>query len=364
MSMLRRLSVVEQISGHLRDELGRGRWSGIMPGAIHLAAELAASSKTTEAALRLLETEGLLCGRGPGRSRSIVASPATAPRSALRIAILLYEELSRDNSMSMQVTLEIQQAIDREGFDSFFCSKTQAGLGFDLLQIRRYVEQTPADGWIVCVGTRELLEWFSNHRVPGIALFGRRRGLPIAGTGPDKVPAYAEVTRELIRLGHRRIVLCCRKLRRLPEPGTVERAYLAELAAHGIATSPYNLPDWEETVEGFHAMLASLFKISPPTALIVGEPSLFAAAQQFLASRGLRIPGQVSLVCTDYDATFNWLQPAVSHIRWQVQPIVRRVLQWAKAVHKGRRDIKQTLFPAEFVRGGTIGPVAQEGKNR
>ena len=233
MSMLRRLSVVEQISGHLRDELGRGRWSGIMPGAIHLAAELAASSKTTEAALRLLETEGLLCGRGPGRSRSIVASPATAPRSALRIAILLYEELSRDNSMSMQVTLEIQQAIDREGFDSFFCSKTQAGLGFDLLQIRRYVEQTPADGWIVCVGTRELLEWFSNHRVPGIALFGRRRGLPIAGTGPDKVPAYAEVTRELIRLGHRRIVLCCRKLRRLPEPGTVERAYLAELAAQG-----------------------------------------------------------------------------------------------------------------------------------
>jgi hypothetical protein len=70
MKPLRRLSVVEQIAGHLRDELGRGRWRGKMPGAIQLAAELAASSKTTEAALRLLEAEGLLSGQGPQGSEA------------------------------------------------------------------------------------------------------------------------------------------------------------------------------------------------------------------------------------------------------------------------------------------------------
>ncbi len=356
MKPLRRLSVVEQIAGHLRDELGCGRWSGKMPGAIQLAAELAASSKTTEAALRLLEAEGLLSGQGPGRSRVIVGT--AAPRRALRIGILLHDELARENALSLQIYFEMRQSLENAGFDPFFSTKSQVGLGFDLGRIRRYVERTPANLWVVGAGTREVLELFANQTVPSIALFGRLRGLPIAGVGPDKVAAYAEVTRELLRLGHRHIVMLCRKLRRLPEPGAIERAYLAELAAHGIETSAYNLPDWEESVAGFHARLAELFKISPPTAIIVDEPSLFAAAQQFLASQRLCVPEHVSLVCTDYDASFDWLQPAVSHIRWHIKPVVRRILRWADAVSKGRRDLKQTLIPAEFVRGGTIGPVS------
>jgi len=171
------------------------------------------------------------------------------------------------------------------------------------------------------------------------------------------VPAYAAATRELIRLGHRRIVLLCRRLRRLPEPGRIESAFLAELAAAGIRVSDYNLPDWDETIAGFHARLVSLFKLSPPTALIVDEPPLFAATQQFLAERNLRVPAHVSLVCTDADTSFLWCHTPISHIGWDSRPVIRRVVRWAAAVSKGRTDLRQTLFPAHFVRGGSIGPV-------
>ena len=79
-------------------------------------------------------------------------------------------------------------------------------------------------------------------------MFGRRQSLPIAGTGPDKLVSSIAATRQLIALGHRRIVNICRRERRKPTPGEEESAFLAELANHGIAAGDYNLPDWRETV--------------------------------------------------------------------------------------------------------------------
>lgn len=69
-----RLNTAEQIANHLREELMRGRWTGMMPGQFRLAKELGASRNAVEAALRLLEHEGVLVSQGLGRKR-LIASP-------------------------------------------------------------------------------------------------------------------------------------------------------------------------------------------------------------------------------------------------------------------------------------------------
>ena len=103
--------------------------------------------------------------------------------------------------------------------------------------------------------------------------------------------------------------------------------------------------------------MGSLFRVTPPTALIIDEAPFFIATQQFLASRGIRVPQQVSLICTDADSTFTWCLPSVSHIRWDSRLVARRIVRWAAAVSRGRKDVKQSFTLAEFVKGGTIGPV-------
>ena len=192
--------------------------------------------------------------------------------------------------------------------------------------------------------------------MPAFAFFGRREGLPIAGAGPDKVPALLAATRHLIGLGHRSILQLVRRERRYPLPGRGEQAILDELKAHGIPTGRFNLPDWEETVDGFHACLHELFRVTPPTALIIDEAQFFVAAYEFLAHTRIRVPEQVSLVCTNLDHAFEWWKPPVSHIRWDYGPVVRRIVRWAANVSRGREDLRQTLTPAEFVEGGTVGP--------
>lgn len=124
----------------------------------------------------------------------------------------------------------------------------------------------------------------------------------------------AAALRSRIGLVHWRIVLMVRRERRLPEPARPERAVLEELTAHGVLVGAFNPPDWEETRAGFHELLRSLFQITPPTALIIDDAPLFAAVRQFLATHGIRVPQQISLVGTDADPTFEWCQPTIANI--------------------------------------------------
>jgi DNA-binding LacI/PurR family transcriptional regulator len=341
------------LAAHLRGELERGRWRGKMPGVIRLARELGAARNTVESALRELEREGLLAAQGQGRGRVIAAAGAEKRAKTLRVSIVPYGAADR----GLPYLIDLQHRLEEAGHLADFTRKTLLDLRRDVKRVAAMVEQAEADAWVVLAGSREVIEWFAARRIPVFALFGRRQGIPIAGGGPDKVSAMRVMVRRLVGLGHRRIVLFVRQERRKPQPGMLERAFLEEMEAHGIATGPYHLPDWEETPEGFLQILAKLFATTPPTALILDESYLYAAAQQYLAQRGILAPRDVSLICCDPpDAGLAWVRPSPAHIRWDHRPLMRRIVEWAGNVSHGHKDLRQTDIAAEFVEGGTIGP--------
>lgn len=352
MGMIVIATAAEQVAAHLRAELLRGMWQGVMPGGDKLAAELGIGSNTAEAALALLEKEGLLKNQGRRRGRLVVARPDLAEKPALRIAILYSEPVDR----GLDYMIGLEHALGEAGHAKFAAPKTMADLGMDVRRISRMVEETEADAWVVLGGAADLMEWFAGRAAPVYAIFGRRRDFPIAGVGPDKRAAIIEATRRLVGLGHRRIVLMARPRRRLPKPGLSEQTFLDEMAEQGVPTGEYNLPPWEESPDGFHERLEALFRVTPPTALIIQEAPLFIAALQFLSRRKLSVPDDVSLVCTDHSPDFDWCQPEISHIRWESQPLIRGVLKWAENIRHGKADTRQTEIPARFVSGGTIAP--------
>jgi len=341
----------EQMARHLRGELMRRHWSGTMPGVPALAAEMGVDRKTVALALAQLEAEGLLVGQGPGRQRKIVLPEDHAPH-ALRVGVLPFDPPAR----GVDSMIELRHLLEEAGQTPFYPDKTLVELGMDAGRVACFVKKTEADAWIVCAASQEVLEWFSAQETPAFALFGRMAGLPLAGTKPDKVSTHAAATRCLLDHGHRRISFLCRRQHRLPEPGRAMRAFLSELEAAGIATGAFNMPDWEERPEGFERLLESLFGgPTPPSALILDEPILYHAAHHYLARWGLRVPGDVSLACTDGDPGFSWCQPTVAHIRWDYRPVLRRVLGWTNNVRRGKEDRRQSLTKAEFVEGGTVG---------
>lgn len=344
------LSITDQVAEHLRAEILRGRWSGAMPGKHQLAAELGINNKTVEAALRQLENGGLLIPQGAGRKRLIAPRRRKSSR-ALRIAFFLNEGIL---DLKSELLIRLTQALTGAGHTVVQADKSLSALRFNVKRIAGVVRQTKADAWIIFAGSREVLEWFAGQPVPAFALFGNRTGLDIAAVGPDKFAALAAATRQLIELGHRRIVLLCRKLRRLPQPGLSETLFLETLRGYGCPVGEYNLPDWEDSDLGFQECLRSLFGVTPPTALIVDEAHYFVATMQFLLTRGIRVPQQVSLICTDDDPAFSHCSPPIARMTYDPGPVVRRIVNWAANVSRGKRDLRQSFTPSQFLPGGTI----------
>lgn len=351
------LSASEQVAKHLREQLLLGVWNNGIPGANKLAVKLGVNHKTVKAAMRQLEHDGMLVNQGQRCRRQIAVSKGEVPTRQWRVAMLVCEPAD----LRLNYHVELQYRMMEAGHIAIDPGKCMLELEMDVRRIARLVERTKADAWVVAGGSREVLEWFSSQSLPAFALFGQRRGLPMAGVGPNKPPTYAAATRHLIELGHRRIVLLAQRARRLPEPGESERSFLAVLTEHGIPLGSYHLPDWEDTIDGFFRRLDSLFQVTPPTALIIDEAPLFLGARQYISDRGLNVPGDVSLICTDNAPYFEWCRPSVAHIRWDSQPVVRRIVRWAANVSCGKKDIRQLHTKAEFVPGGTIGP-AWKGK--
>jgi hypothetical protein len=350
------LSPSQQVADYLREELLRGRWTGTMPGTPSLAAELTLDRKTIDAALHLLELEGLLIPQGVGRRRKIELSGNLANPS-LRVMILCFEPSDR----RVSYINEVQHRLETAGHVARFASRTLFDLKLDVGRVARLVKQTPADAWIVVAGSSEMLEWFSSQPLPTFGLFGRFGRFPMAGSGPSKSSSYVSAVKKLVAYGHRRIVLIARQQRRKPQPGATERTFLEALAAENIPVGPYNLPDWDDTKDAFHECLNSLFRVTPPTAMIIQEPLLFSATQQFLAGRSLHVPNDISLICTDPHPASDWCRPSIAHFRWDNDIVLRRVVGWANNVSRGRKDVRQGCAHAEFVEGGTIGPANPGG---
>ncbi len=322
-----------------------------MPGRNQLVRELGVSGRTVELALQLLEKEGWLVPQGAGRPRRIEL-PKQIAAPTLRVEIFPDEALAR----KVGYLVDLRHRLAEAGHVAAFAPRNMLELGMDVARIRRLVEASEARAWVVVSAPRHVLEWFSEQSRPAFALFGRREGVRIAAGGPDHAPPMRTAVKRLIALGHRRIVMLDRWGARGAGPERAARAALEEMAEYGFSTGAYNLPAWDASPAGLRQILDELFRVTPPTALIIDEAFLYHAAKEHLAQRGILAPRNVSLICVDGDPTFDWCEPSVAHICWDSRPLVKRIMRWASNVARGREDLRQTFVKAQFVDGGTIGP--------
>ena len=349
-------TAVEQTSDALKVAISAGELKGSMPGATRLAKTLGVNHKTVESALRNLELEGLIINKGARQGRLVNSDNSKSSKSGIRIAIFLLDQLD----MADKMIIEIMHRLEESGHYPFYLHKSMLDLRMNKRSIARIVNNTEADAWITLAAPKEILEWFSKQEIPTFAIFGNRlEEVSIAGSSPGKSHPVVEATQSLIELGHRRIILVIRKHQRQPMTKSAQ-AFVDTLQSNGIQTSDFNLPDWEETAEGFNELLGSIFKITPPTAIITDEPFQYIAAQNFMVNNGIQVPKHLSLICSDNDPIFRWCMPPVSHIAWDHRPILRRIDRWAKNIKNRTSDLRQTILKATFVEGETIGPPSKK----
>jgi DNA-binding LacI/PurR family transcriptional regulator/DNA-binding transcriptional regulator YhcF (GntR family) len=343
-------NVTDQVVEFLREGMLSGRWRDTLPGRDQLAVELGVSHTTMEAAMRRLTKEGLLASQGSGKRRRIMVSESDLVPRDFRIHYLSYESMSP----GIPQVLDLMAQLRKAGFAVKDAPKSLLELNMDVNRIARLVQQNPADAWIIGSGSREVLEWFSQQPTPAYAYFGNKSDIPIAGCSIRR--DLHMLIRKLVELGHRRIVLLIREEHLKPTLSFFATLFLEALEMAGITPGPYNLPVWGYQPEGLRLCLDSLYKVTPPTALITTEISILLSLRDYQAHCGVISPRDVSLINLDSSPFFAWCDPTVSHFAWDIKSLNRRVVRWAKNVALGKDDRRQVFTTAKFVEGGTIGP--------
>lgn len=358
--ILRKLSAAEQAATYLRKWLIKEQISGQIPGVDRLAVELVVSRDTIRSALKLLEAEGLIRKVGNGRSRMLVRNPGgESERRKLRVVIFPDMRMEHYASYLISYILSLQRQITDAGYSCVIADRTLADLENDLPRMARYVAKHEADLWIVMSAASEVLEWFQQQKLTVIAWGGRHRHLTIPGSGSSFIPALREAVQHLLSLGHRRIVFLSAPLFRQPSVSPSGQVFLDELAAGGVVTSQsYHLPDFPSTSEGIHAMLAEIFRVTPPTALIVGLHAYHLAVNSFLLQKRLRVPEDVSTVVAYIDSKLEWLQPPQAHFQVQMDKIVRRIMLWVDEVAQGKRPEGCVVYDATYVPAESVARIS------
>jgi DNA-binding LacI/PurR family transcriptional regulator len=361
-SPLRRLSVVDQAADHLRDGIRAGRWKSHLPGMVKLADELGVARNTTVKAVARLISEGVILpaeGRNP-HAIATVTPDRSGPRQ-LRVGLLLMSTLENHPTAHQREILRIMADLKSAGHECipvhFPSGKTTQKTGY----LPRLVRDTGADAWLIYTGARNILEWFSSGKGgPALAIGGRCRDLPIAAAvGYDAAAIVRVITHRLLDLGHRRIVLITNLDARHPKPSRTVLAFREELETAGVRPGEFNTPEWEETAEGFLRLLNSLFRVTPPTAVICNNLHTTCGTAAFLTRQGLSVPGDVSVVCfSSGDTLPAWVFPGsdFAHVEDDVAPLFRHIREWVTQVAENRADNRQVWCTANFVEGNTIGP--------
>lgn len=357
-----RLSLIEQTALHLQQGISEGRWKGALPGVLRLASQLDVSKDTVQSALALLETRGHIVSRGRGKRREVVArvSEPSAERRTMRVGILPREDLQKSSALTQAIVLQLMHDLANLGHQPFLAPKSQVALQDSLTRMAKMVETANADAWVISSGSAGVLRWFHKHEIPFIALGGRIGDSPLATSSMVSSFALNETVKELLRLGHRRIVLVCTPDWVRPTPSKLVRDFLAQLHSAGLQAGDFNAPYHEETPEGFQKLLESLFQITPPTAMIVPSMHYAFAVIGFLAARGLSIPKDLSLVTRGPDPAFDWVRPKIAHFQYDEKTLIRRIVRWVEGCARGTPDHKVSQVFATLVPGESISTPPKE----
>ena len=262
-----------------------------------------------------------------------------------------------ENEGFLRTLSSFQERLRRDGYTLIL---TNAGYDLDNeWQEASFLLERGIDG-LLLVGDLHrpaLLERIARQRIPTVQTFTLSAARPCVGF--DNLAAAGRAAQYLLDLGHRRIGVITGIRKDNDRSGARVAGIVHALAARGLTIDPAHDV---ETSHGIAAGRDALRQIlsqptPPPTAIICGTDQLGFGVMIEAQSRGVAIPGDLSLIGfndADYAA---FLTPALTTIRIHAAEIGQVAAEHLLARMAGRSVVRLTEIAAELiVRGSTAPP--------
>jgi len=256
-----------------------------------------------------------------------------------------------------QLTSGIERAAREAGYSLIVSIVPDYGLG-GVTQTLRALRERQVDGLLINASlsraaAAEIRRRFAD--VPCVFL-DVPPGTPVHAALLDQRRGAVLAAEHLTGLGHTRIACI-----HAPQDAVAEHSRLQGwqdvLSRQGLVLVGQQEGDWSPA-SGYRATVALLASGAPFSGLLVGNDQMAVGALRALWERGLRVPGDVSVIGYDDTAESALLIPPLSTVRQDFPTLGKRAFHHLKALLDGEEPHTMPLTQPELVVRASTGPVS------
>ncbi|MES2693142.1 MAG: substrate-binding domain-containing protein [Verrucomicrobiota bacterium] len=350
--------LTEQVLAHLRAGIASGCWGKLLPTERNLAASLHVSRSTLRVALKALRHEG-----------SIESVRALGNKITARVGRTPAAPITHTVGLLAPGPLHLHAPFANAWLDHLRSELHDYGMGIVVhenshvyTQTRRstaleqLVTRNRHDFWVPVLSTPVMQSWFARSGLPCVLAGSPHRGIELPSVDVDFFAACRHAAVTLLQLGHRHILYIDEQSR--------ARGYSLSEAGFSKGVAEYGDPDIEITVRRVRpedrltaAQIQPIWRRQhPPTAVLVMTAGRCLGIHGCLAQLGLRVPGDVSLLCRSSGTFFEHMVPTPAHYEFSPDEYAALLAHHVLAKFKGSPpgDQAHQLMP-KFVRGESLG---------
>lgn len=353
-SIPQRSTLVQQVTEILRGGIRDGLWSDYLPGELELCAKYQVSRVTLRAALDGLTGEGWVNSSRGQRRRVSWDKNQNRPAVVNRLVILLTEvTLEQMWGVSILMVDNLRAQLAKDGFElelhtnpACFSRHPDAGLEI-------FVREKPAAVWVLMRSTKPMQRWFTERKLPCLLIGMPHPGIMLPSVGTDYFALGQHAAWQFLRKGHRRLAVLIPAQPKAGDTVTINGFRLACTQVEGAEMQ--ELPH-DGTPAGIRRCLGGLTRKSPPTGLLVAIPHYVLTVISHLATTGVKIPQEVSIISRDSEPFLEFMMPSVARYMIDAQSFSRKVSRLVRTLERGGTvQVRSQLLLPDFVAGETLG---------
>jgi DNA-binding LacI/PurR family transcriptional regulator len=348
-------SIARQLAQVLRDEIGRGAWDRALPGERQLAERFHVSRKTVRKALAELRAEG---GLRTERSRgSLIAAKRGSRREpSPRLALLLPEPLEGSRPFTALWVARLMGLLQENGHPLQIVHGAKYFGANAARSLARLTQTNPARCWIVARSNRPLQEWFAASGLPTLVCGSAHPGVALPSVDIDHRALCRHAAGVFLRHGHRRLALF---LEHGGHGGDAEseQGFREGFASTSDAIEPLVCTPERTAASIIRDLRRLLARPLPPTGLLLSNSYSYLTVISYLASLGLRVPRDVSVVSRDEETFLRFLHPSPTYYATSPAKFAHALHQALQRILGGDRSAFAIRIMPGLVKGESVGAV-------